>query len=30
MDKYDCIAFCVFWLGFVAMVVAIAICQPQF
>lgn len=30
MDKYECIAFCVFWLGIVAMVVAIAICQPQF
>ena len=30
MDKYDCITFCVFWLGLVAMIVAFAICQPQF
>lgn len=27
MDKYECIALCVFWLGLVAMVVAIAICH---
>lgn len=27
MDKFVCIAFCVFWLGLVAMIVAIAMCQ---
>ena len=26
MDKYDCITFCVFWLGLVAMIIAFAIC----
>ena len=27
MDKYVCIAFCVFWLSIALMIIAMGICQ---